>query len=151
VIRAWRIVDSKHAATAFSGDGARLFGGRWSSIGVPMVYTADSAALATLEVLVHVRRMSVLPSYVLISCSFDEKLVANVTELPPNWREYPAPPQLQAIGDKWVRSKRSAVLRVPSVIVPGEHNYLLNPEHPKFRRIVVGKPEKFALDLRLLK
>jgi len=71
--------------------------------------------------------------------------------LPPNWREYPAPPQLQAIGDKWVRSKRSAVLRVPSVIVPGEHNYLLNPEHPKFRRIVVGKPEKFALDLRLLK
>ena len=150
MIRAWRIVDSKHAATAFTGDGARLFGGRWSPIGVPVVYTAESAALATLEVLVHLRRMSMLPSYVLIRCTFDEKLVSSVKDLPPNWREYPAPPALQAIGEKWARSKQSAILRVPSVIVPGDYNYLLNPAHPKFGRILIGKPEKFVLDTRLM-
>lgn len=151
MIRAWRIVKAEHAATAFSGDGARLLGGRWTSIGVAVVYTAESAALATLEVLVHLRRMSRLPLYVLIGCHFDDALVTDVRALPTNWRESPAPAELQKIGDEWVRSGRSAVLRVPSVIVPGEHNYLLNPAHPKFKKIAIGKPERFQLDTRLMK
>ena len=128
-----------------------MFGGRWSPIGVPVVYAAESAALATLEVLAHTRRMSALPLYVVIDCNFEEKLVSDVKDLPSNWRDYPAPPQLQAIGDKWARTKGSAVLRVPSVLVPSENNYLLNPAHPKFGRIVIGKPEKFELDVRLMK
>jgi RES domain-containing protein len=151
VIRAWRIVKSQHAASAFSGDGARLFGGRWTSLGIAAVYTSESAALATLEVLVHTRRMSRLQSYVAIRCEFDEKLVTDASDLPENWRESPAPPELQEIGDDWVRSARSAVLRVPSVIVPGENNYLLNPAHPKFKKIAIGKPERFVLDTRLVK
>lgn len=151
MIRAWRIVESKHVSGAFTGDGARLYGGRWSPIGVPVVYTAESAALATLEVLVQVRRMTVLPGYILFSCTFDEKLISNIEYLPPNWRDYPAPAQLQTIGNDWVRSARSPVLRVPSAIVPSENNYLLNPAHPKFRRIRIGKPENFELDVRLLK
>jgi len=151
VIHAWRIVEAKFQAGAFDGEGAWLFGGRWSSIGTRVVYTAENAALATLEVLVRVRRMATLPDFVLIRCDFDEKLVSGMADLPKNWRDYPAPPALQAIGDEWVRSARSAVLRVPSVIVPGESNYLLNPAHPKFRKIAIGTPEKFELDVRLTK
>ena len=116
-----------------------------------MVYTAESAALATLEVLARVRRMATLASFVVISCEFDEKLVSAVEHFPANWRDYPAPKELQAIGDGWARKKTSAVLRVPSVIVPGENNFLLNPAHPKFKRIAIGKPERFEFDLRLMK
>ena len=151
MIRAWRIVDAQYATDAFNGEGALIYGGRWSSIGTPVVYTAENAALATLEVLTRVRRMASLPSYVVISCTFDEKLVTDVPDLPTNWREYPAPAGLQTIGDEWVRSGRSAVLRVPSVIVPGENNYLLNPAHAKFKKIAIGKPEPFVLDTRLTK
>src|SRR5581483_3145624 len=148
-MRGWRIVDAIRAANAFTGEGPRLFGGRWNSPGVAVVYVSESAALAALEVLVHLRRMAALPEFVVISCDFDEKLVEAVTDVPANWREYPPPPELQAIGDAWVRSGRSAVLRVPSVIVPGENNYLLNPAHSKFKKIAIGKPERFALDPRL--
>ena len=149
MIRAWRIVDATRVANAFSGEGPWLRGGRWNSAGVRVVYAAENAALAALEVLVHLRQMASLPEFVVISCDFDEKLVTNIGDVPANWREYPPPPQLQAMGDEWVRSARSAVLRVPSVIVPGENNYLLNPAHPKFKRIAIGKPERFALDPRL--
>ena len=151
MIRAWRIVKAKHVADAFDGEGARLLGGRWNSPGRRVVYTAENAALAALEMLVHLGRMGTLPAYVVISCDFDEKLVTEVKDLPANWRAFPAPPALQAIGDAWLESVKSPVLRVPSAIVPSENNYLLNPAHPKFRRIVIGKPEKFELDVRLLK
>jgi RES domain-containing protein len=151
VIRSWRIVAALHAAHAFDGDGPRLLGGRWNSPGVRVVYTSENAALAALEVLVHLKRMASLPEFALISCEFGEKLVDVVTDLPHGWRNYPPLPEQQAIGDEWVRSARSAVLRVPSVIVPGENNYLLNPTHPKFKKIAIGKPERFALDLRLTK
>lgn len=151
MIRSWRIVKAKHAASAFDGEGARALGGRWNSPGKRVVYTSENAALAALEMLVHLGRMSILPSYVVIRCDFDEKLVTDIDrrKLPPNWRTFPAPPALPAIGDAWIASGKSAVLRVPSAIVPGENNYLLNPAHPKFGRIAFGAPEKFELDVRL--
>ena len=151
MIRAWRIVKAKHAAGSFVGEGARLLGGRWNSPGKRVVYTAENAALAALEMLVHLGHMATLPSYVVIGCHFDEKLVTEVKDLPEGWRAFPAPAAVQAIGDAWLESAKSAVLRVPSAIVPSENNYLLNPAHPKFGRVVIGKPEKFELDLRLLR
>ncbi|HLJ75215.1 MAG TPA: RES family NAD+ phosphorylase [Thermoanaerobaculia bacterium] len=151
MIRSWRIVDALHAAHAFDGEGPRFLGGRWNSPGVRVVYTSENAALAALEVLVHLKRMRSLPDFAVISCQFDEKLVEAVKDLPEGWRDYPPRPEQQAIGDEWARSARSAVLRVPSVIVPGENNYLLNPAHPKFKKIAIGKPERFELDLRLTK
>ena len=151
MIRSWRIVKARHAANAFDGEGARLLGGRWNSPGRRVVYTAENAALAALEMLVHLGRMTILPAYVVIRCDFDEKLVTEVGKLPADWRKYPAPPALPAIGDAWLASGKSAVLRVPSAIVPGENNYLLNPAHPKFARIAIGAPERFELDTRLLK
>src|SRR3990172_341094 len=96
-ITAWRIVKARHAPNAFDGEGARLEGGRWNSPGTPLVYASESAALATLELLVHLRRRSILSAYVLIACTFDEALVERLDSkrLPPNWRSYPAPPELQ--------------------------------------------------------
>lgn len=136
----------------FDGEGARLSGGRWSSPGIALVYTAESASLATLEMLVHLGRGSVLPNYVLARCTFDEALISRVDKalLPIYWRAYPAPPDLQMIGNRWIFEAISAVLQVPSVVIDTESNYLLNPQHRDFGAIRVSTPEPFKLDTRLI-
>src|SRR3712207_6815569 len=118
----WRIVKSRYASTAFDGEGARLYGGRWNSPGERMVYTPSTISLAVLEVLVHLQEASLLSSYSLISASFNDVFVEHVdrSTLPDGWRTYPAPSELQRIGDEWVRSRSSAVLEVPNVIVERE-------------------------------
>ena len=148
---AWRIVKEKHAATAFSGDGAAKTGGRWNSRGVPVVYTSSTKSLAALETLVHLNPPAPF-KYVVFRLQFDDALIENVplNRLPASWRVEPPPPSTKGIGDAWVREVRSAVLALPSVIIPGELNYLLNPAHPAFKRISIGKPERFAFDPRLL-
>src|SRR5215207_117575 len=148
----WRIVKSRHAATAFDGEGARLYGGRWNSPGTPMVYTSSTISLAVLEVLVHLQETSLLSSYSLIAARFDDAIVERLDRsmLPEGWRAYPAPSELRRIGDEWVRSQRSAVFEVPSVIVERESNCLLNPAHPDFSSVVIGEPEPFTFDERLL-
>jgi RES domain-containing protein len=148
----WRIVKSRYASTAFDGEGARLYGGRWNSPGTRMVYTSSTISLAVLEVLVHLQEASLLSSYSLISADFDDALVERLerSRLPDGWRTYPAPSDLQRIGDDWVRSQRSVALEVPSVIVVRESNYLLNPAHPDFSSVVIGEPEPFTFDVRLL-
>lgn len=153
MIAAWRIVKARHSHTAFDGEGARLLGGRWNSPGSPLVYTAESAALAALEMLVHLGRGAILPAYVLISGSFDPAIVTHLdrSRLPANWRSYPAPPELQLIGNEWLKGGGSAVLEVPNAIIPVGSNYLLNPQHDDFGSIRVSKPEPFEFDLRLLR
>ena len=152
-ITAWRIVKARHAANAFDGEGARVDGGRWNSPGTPVVYTSQSAALAALELLVHLGRAAILAAYVRIPCTFDDTLVSRLDRrrLPKNWRSYPAPPELQVIGDEWVKSGRSTVLEVPSAVIDTDSNYLLNPHHREFQTIRVMRPQPFAFDLRLLK
>ena len=147
---AWRIVKARHAATAFSGEGAAKTGGRWNSRGVRVVYTSGTKALATLESLVHLNP-PVTFSLVAIPLTFPESLVEtySIADLPPDWRSQPPPPSTQSIGDVWVAEARSAILALPSVIT-GEPNYLLNPAHPDFANIQIGHPEPFALDSRLL-
>ena len=149
--KAWRIVKEKHAATAFSGKGAADSGGRWNSRGVPVVYTSNTKSLAALETLVHLNP-PVPFKYVAIRIQFDDALVEIVRAkaLPPDWQTEPPPPSTKAMGDAWARAARSAVLALPSVIIPGELNYLLNPAHPDFKTISLGKPEPFAFDPRLL-
>lgn len=148
---AWRIVKEKHAATAFSGEGAAKTGGRWNSRGVPVVYTSCTKALAALESLVHLNP-AVLFKYIAIGIKFDEALVEIIRAkaLPAGWQTQPPPPSTQAIGDAWAKEMRSAILQLPSVIIPGEPNYLLNPAHPEFKKMSIGKPEPFAFDPRLL-
>jgi len=148
----WRIVKSKWAASAFDGEGARRSGGRWNSSGVRIVYTCATQSLAVLEVLVHLEDSSILPSYSVIRAEFGDDLVESLepSALPPNWADPVAPLETQRIGDEWIRQQSSVVLRVPSVIVPQEYNYLLNPQHPDFPAIKLGAPQHFPFDSRLL-
>ena len=94
-----------------------------------------------------------LSRYVVFQVEIDESYIADLAprNLPKNWRSEPAPKRLQTLGDDGIESGKSAVLRVPSVIVSGEFNYLLNPLHPDFSRLRIHGPEKFLIDKRLVK
>jgi len=153
VITSWRIVKAKYAATAFEGEGARRAGGRWNSRGHPIVYTSESAALAALELLVHMGRSRSLPDYVIFSCKFPESLVRRVQprDLPTDWRSHPAPVSIRQVGDDWFSEQQSAVLQVPSAVIDSEYNYLLNPTHRSFKRVAISSAQPFELDLRLLR
>jgi RES domain-containing protein len=148
----WRIVKARHGARAFDGEGARLYGGRWNSPGVRVVYTADSPALAALELLTQLNDATQLPKFVLIPADVPERVVETLdpARLPAAWRSHPAPPELQAIGDAWAKRGATAALRVPSAVEPRQSNLLLSPGHRDFGAIRIGRPEPYAFDLRLL-
>ena len=150
MLTVWRIVKQKHAKTAFSGEGARLYGGRWNHPGTAMIYAAESQSLAILEMLVHLDSPDLLKRYVLFGIAADESLVTKLdrTALPKNWKKDPAPTKVQAIGDAWATGFESVVLSVPSVLVPSESNFLINPRHPDFSRLSVGRPLSFRFDTR---
>ena len=116
-----------------------------------MVYTAESQSLAVLEVLVHLDAPDLLKKYVLLEVEMDTSLIADVdiSALPKNWKSDPPPNKVQSIGDDWAISGASTVLRVPSTLVPGECNFLLNPRHADFGKLRFGKPLSFQFDPRL--
>ncbi len=150
--KAWRLVKTRHTETAFSGVGARLAGGRWNQPGTAVVYVSDTLSLAVLELFVHLdARSRTGLRLVSIPVGIPDDLVAQPPALPTGWRVSPPGPASMAIGTDWVRAARSCVLRVPSVLVPHEPNYVLNPAHPDFHRLEIGDPEPFGLDPRLWK
>lgn len=117
-----------------------------------MVYTAESRSLAALEVLVNLEGPA--RGYSIIRCEIPDDLVIEVlpeSDLPDGWRGSPAPVALAALGDAWVQRAAAAVLKVPSVVVEGEHTFLLNPRHPSFERISIERAEPFPYDERLVK
>lgn len=152
MIQAWRIVKTRYGPTAFDGEGARLHGGRWNSPGRPAVYVSETRALATLEVLAGLGGTAALPAYSLIGVSFAESLVQEVSvgSLQPGWDASPPTSVSQSVGDHWLKNAGSAVLRVPSAVLPEEMNYMLNPQHSDFTKITVGNAEPARLDPRLL-
>ena len=150
----WRICARRHAQRAFSGDGARRYGGRWNPQGTAIIYTAATLSLSALELLVNLDPDTLPEDLVAISGSIPDGMeIAEISlrSLPRKWRSYPASEQLQEQGRTWVRTGRTAVLSVPSAVVPRERNSLLNPAHPDFANIQIGKPEAFHLDPRLWK
>jgi len=148
---AWRIVKRKFARDAFSGEGSRLYGGRWNNPGTPLVYTAGSQSLAALELLVHLESADLLDHYVIFEVNFESTLVSSLdSALPKHWDSQPIPSKNRALGDAWARDRTSTILRMPSVLIPSEHNYILNPRHPKFAKIRMGKQTPFRLHPRLL-
>ena len=150
----YRIVKTKYAKTAFDGEGAFRFGGRWNSRGTRMIYTAGSLSLAALEMLVHLDDDELLLAYSFVAANIPLHLILPVQSfrpLPKNWSASPAPVALQRIGDEWVRANASAVLEVPTSIVPMEKNYLLNPAHHDYAQITLEKPQRFVFDERLRK
>lgn len=156
-VTAWRITQARYldgadaaaGREAFGGEGARRYGGRWNPRGVPVAYAAGSRSLALLEVLVHLGTAQLLERYVLIPATFDASLVETLADPPKGWRAHPAPHATQEVGRRWVEEARSPVLRVPSVIVPAEPNYLVNPRHPAVGEVEIGPPETLDVDPRL--
>jgi RES domain-containing protein len=116
-----------------------------------MVYVAQSQALAALEVLVHLDSPDLLEKYVLLQVDFDTSKITDLDKsvLPKSWRHYPAPAEVQAIGDAWATAGTSVVLRVPSTLVPAESNFLLNPRQGDFKTLEMFKPLPFRFDPRL--
>ena len=151
-ITTWRIIKARYADRAFEGQGARLVGGRWNKIGIPMIYTADSLALAALEILVHLPQPEWLKlKFQCIPVKFDIRLVKslNLMDLPADWDILPPPESTQTIGTEWAVKKKSVLLKVPSTIIREEFNYLINPLHPDFIKLSIGSAQKFIFDPRI--
>ena len=149
---AYRIFKTKFSKTWSDGEGAFVYGGRWNSRGSRVLYTAGSLSLAALEILVNLNSAELLSSYSYAKVEFEEKDVLPVEELvkpPKNWSASPPPSAVQRIGDEWAGSMQSLVLRVPTSVVPGEFNFLLNVGHPRFATIKREKPRLFRFDERL--
>ena len=151
-MRVWRVCREAYAADALTGRGGLFTSGRWHTRGRLVVYTSGSLALAALEVLVHTDKTTLPADLVRVGIDVPDDLVVSsldVGALLVDWRAYPAPPELQRLGDEWLSDSRSAVLAVPSSVVPEEHNFLVNPAHADARRITVASTAPFDLDSRL--
>lgn len=149
-MRIWRLTKSKHAATSFSGDGARLYGDRWNPKGVSFVYTSQTPSLSVLEQLVHMDPDD-MSDFAVIYADIPDELVEvfDTSTLGSDWQS--ATDKLQTAGAGWVQTKRFAALAVPSAIIPEEYNVLLNPLHVDFPRVTIGPPKPFVFDPRLHK
>src|SRR5438094_5587261 len=148
---AWRIVLQSEAPLAFSGEGAWRYGGRWNFRNVRVIYVSEHQSTAALEVFVHNKPFSPNERYTAFHLEWPDSLTEwfPVKKLPENWRVIPPPRETKEIGDRWVQERRSAVLALPSAISPADTHFLLNPEHPNFRRIRIHRPIDFAFDPRL--
>ncbi len=149
----YRISREKYA-TDLSGAGAKQYGGRWNSIGVPVLYTSSSISLAILETLVHLPKHLLPKDLVLITIELNEKLPhAELIEknLPKNWRQFPMPVATQKIGSTMVSENKLLYLKAPSTIVQSEQNIIINPLHKQAKNIKIKHIEPFTLDVRLFK
>lgn len=150
-MRVWRIARERYAP--LDGEGARLVGGRWNSAGRPVVYTSRTAALAVLEVLVWTDPEDVPDDLRLFEIEVPDDasiLHLSAASLPAGWTE-PGSPECMALGDRWLDAAGSLALGVPSVVLPEEHNLLINPRHPDAPRVHIVDSRPFAFDLRLLR
>jgi RES domain-containing protein len=150
-MRLWRICRAIHAASAFSGEGARLYGGRWNSQGVRAVYTSPSLALAAIETFVHLEPNLRPDDLVSLETALPDNVRTeriDLKSLPRKWYEL-RDESLRTFGDGWIRAGRTIALHVPSAAIRGEWNVLLNPEHSDFRKLKIQKPNRFEFDLRM--
>ena len=149
ILQLWRLCRRKYIA--FDGEGSRLAGGRWNLRGTAVVYTSATLSLAVLEYFVNLPRAAAPQDLVAIAAEVPKDLPMTSVEesaLPRNWRKYPAPEALAEIGTRWAEDRKTPILAVPSAVVPHERNYLLNPAHPLFARVHIGKPDLLSLDPR---
>jgi len=147
----YRIAKCTYAGD-LSGAGARLYGGRWNSLGKPMVYLASTRSLAMLEVLVHLSPTTFPGDFCMaeIEVPDDSIKVLPIKELPTNWQDILPPIELKKIGDDFLKQQQSLLLKVPSAIVAEEFNYLLNPLHPSISKVKLIKQLPFNFDQRLV-
>ena len=147
----YRISNPVHS-NDISGTGAKLVGARWNSIGTPVLYTSQHISLSVLEMLVHTDFKDYSIALDLIYIRIPDQETVSIIEpgnLKLNWRD--DPDYTRFIGDEFIRQKKSLLLRVPSVLVDEEFNYLANPLHTDFKKIKIIKTKSFRPDRRLLK
>lgn len=148
----FRLSSLKYADTAFSGEGSRRVGGRWTARGIPAVYTASSLSLALLEMLAHVDK-TVLPKLVSFRVAVPDDIKrteVTLNDLPEGWNRIPSPPELRLFGDKWYRSGETALLVIPSALITIESNIIVNPTHADFHKLAISGPLDLDIDRRLL-
>jgi RES domain-containing protein len=150
-MRAYRIVKKRHALSAFSGEGASAYGGRWNRPGTPIVYAAESRALAALEALAHFAGAERRISFIIFELEIPDEVMLKLdpSTLPADWRSPEPRAGTLDLGTSWQAGGRSAALLVPSTLIAKEHCVLLNPGHPDTRHVRIGYPEPFEFDRRL--
>lgn len=151
-VEAFRITKTTYLPTAFDGEGARRYGGRWNSPGTRMVYVASSVSLATLELLVHTEDISIIDGlYSIVPVRFQRSLVDKilVDHLPKGWADPELTSGTQTLGDQWIQSMTSLALQVPSAVNTRESNFLLNPAHPDFQEVRQMEAFPLRMDPRL--
>ena len=148
----FRLSKSRYAKD-LSGAGSEKSGGRWNSKGTPLLYTSESRALCTTEIAVHIPLGIVPNDYKLISIETPENSIHSLEldDLPVNWNTLPHIDATQQIGDKFVNEGEFLILKVPSVVVNGDFNFLINPRHEDFKRLKIINIELFVFDQRLFK
>lgn len=152
--RVYRIVRRRYAKDTFDGEGGYLFGGRWSGPGTRISYAAAHLSLAMVEYFVQIDATDSPRDLVSVAADIPDtvsRAILRTADFPTGWRNVPAPPALAAIGDSFAAQRKTAILAVPSALVPSESNWLLNPLHPEFARIQVREPEPFRYDARFFR
>ncbi len=152
-MKVYRIAKT-HYVEDLSGNGARIYGGRWNHKGTRMIYTSENRALTIVEYLVHVP-LSIVPTDLsLATVQIPDGITSKeikISNLPNNWREYPPPSRLAEMGTNWAKKNESLLLRVPSAVVGREFNILLNPLHPDMKHVSIFQIESYTVDERLLR
>jgi len=152
--RVYRVLRKAYARTPFDGEGAYRFGGRWSSPGTRLCYASEHQSLAMLEYFVHLDQDDPPDDLVLAVAEVPDDMTracVEIERLPPHWRDSAAQPELARFGDEFARRGKECLLRVPSVLAPSEHNCLLNPAHPDYKKIVVRATESLNYDSRMFR
>jgi len=149
----FRLILEKYSPD-WSGTGAELSGRRWNSKGIPMIYTSESRALCTAEVAVHMPLGSPPKDYQLLAINIPADIAlteVDVHSLPAGWKKFPYLEQTQLLGDDFIIKNEFPVMKVPSSVIPGDYNYLLNPRHPDFAKVKVITTEPYEFDERFFK
>jgi RES domain-containing protein len=152
-VRVWRLCQAAYAKKALTGEGGLYAHGRWHVQGVRVVYAAATLSLAALELLVRMDRDLAPPDLAAIEIDVPGSVEVErvpLSKLPAGWDAYPAPATTQLLGMRWIAAGQTAVLEVPSAVIPQEHNYVLNATHPQFKRLRTVATTPFSFDSRLL-
>ncbi len=151
-VTVYRLTKLRYQNQIFSGLGGLYADGRWTFRGHPVIYTSASISLAVLEYTLNYRRRGWVPASVLGRAVIPDEMrieVVTLADLPLNWSAADSPPQLREIGQRWLDAGAAAVLKVPSAVVVEEWNYVLNPQHLDFRKLILEEPKRFEFDRRL--
>jgi len=148
------VLRAAYARAPFDGEGSYRYGGRWSSRGTRLAYASEHQSLAMLEYFVHLDPEDAPDDLVLATADVPDEISherVDLKSLPPNWREIPAPPPLAQVGDDFVKKAENCLLLVPSALAVNENNWLINPQHPEFKKINLNAVEPLRYDPRMFR